>query len=436
MADNLTWPESYLTGKKGKIVSNGFAARATLAAGLDKFILTKRFTGAKWKPRYAGDILAFQTPDEKRTLSSKILADVVESLIGASYVVGGFAKAFVCIQTLLPLERWTPIPEANTTLFNVAPTDVPVNSLSTVESLIDYTFHKKVLLLEALTHASYKGPHAHCSYERLEFLGDSVLDYIISKRLYAHEPPLSHQKMHAIRTSMVNADFLTFCMLETTVQEEQTNPAKLQKEVHYRWLWQYLRAEYELAAARDVAIKQHNGVRQQIRKALEHDAKFPWQLLALTHAPKFLSDIVESIIGAVYIDSRGDVASCEGFVRRLGLLDSLQGILDRGVDCLHPKERLGHLAVDREVQYVMCTVDSEDGKKAKGKGLYGVQVSVGGVKIGGVVEGLRRLNAETVAAYKAVGILEGGTDVVMADGVNDVEMDGMEDGEDGGISPL
>jgi hypothetical protein len=104
MAVNLGWPESFLTGKKGKIVSNGFLARATLAAGLDQFIITKRFTGAKWAPTYTYDLLAQREATPKVQRSSKLLADVIESLIGASYVIGALDKAFLCIQTLLPLE--------------------------------------------------------------------------------------------------------------------------------------------------------------------------------------------------------------------------------------------------------------------------------------------------------------------------------------------
>ncbi|KAF2689197.1 P-loop containing nucleoside triphosphate hydrolase protein [Lentithecium fluviatile CBS 122367] len=444
MAEYPMKHESWLTGKKGKIVSNGFAARATIAAGLDKFILTKRFTGAKWAPRYMSDVLAQHGTDEKRTVSSKLLADVVESLIGASYVVGGFPKAFLCVQTLLPLENWTPIPEANTKLFNAVPADVSINSLSTVESLIGYTFTKKQFLLEALTHISYPDPSAHYSYERLEFLGDAVLDYIISKRLYAHTPELSHQKMHAIRSCMANAAFLAFRMFETTVQEELMIPATLQKQTHHRWLWQYLRLHYDLVKFRNEAARQHEGNREQILNAMQNEKKFPWHLLALNDAPKFLSDVVESVIGGIYVDSHGDIAACEGFVRRLGVLDCLQRILDDDVDCLHPKERLGHLAVNNAVQYVRVTDDKDlEGRQDGKKRMHRIQVEVGGEEVGGVVEGVKRLNAETRAAYLAVGILEqrgeGGdvgvdADVGVGVGVGgDVgEGDEEEDGEDGG----
>lgn len=203
MASNLKWPEGHLTGKKGRIVSNGFLARATMKAGLDKFVITKKFTGAKWSPRYAGDVLSQQPPEEKTMRSSKLLADIIESLIGASYVKGGLSDAFSCVQTLLSMEEWMPISEAHTILFNTAPNDFTPTNLTVLETLIEYTFTKKILLLEAVTHLSYNGPHANCSYERLEFLGDAVLDYIISKRLYAHMPPLGHPKSKYPQSSTV-----------------------------------------------------------------------------------------------------------------------------------------------------------------------------------------------------------------------------------------
>jgi dsRNA-specific ribonuclease len=200
MASNLKWPEGFLTAKKGKIVSNGYLARATMKAGLDKYIITKSFTGAKWAPRYAGDVLAQQSSGEKTIRSSKLLADVIESLIGASYVKGGFSDAILCVQTLLTMETWTPIPEANTILMNATSTEFMPTNLTVLEELIGYTFTKKLLLFEAVTHISYTGPNQYCSYERLEFLGDAVLDYIVSKRLYAHTPPLSHPTSKCSKT--------------------------------------------------------------------------------------------------------------------------------------------------------------------------------------------------------------------------------------------
>lgn len=280
--------------------------------------------------------------------------------------------------------------------------------LGIVEALVGHTFRKKMLLLEALTHASFQGANTqtHSSYERLEFLGDAVLDYIVSKRLYAHQSDLSHNKMHGVRSAMVNASFLAFRMFETTIPETTTSKTSLESEVQYRALWQFLRSgSIAINVKRDVARKQHELARERIVAAVDNDARFPWHLLALTDAPKFLSDIVESVIGAIYIDSQGDISCCEAFIRRLGILDCLERILRDGVDCLHPKERLGVLAVDSKVRYV-CVKDAER-QDNDSDGQYSCQVRVGEKDIGGVERGLKRLNAETIAAWNACLILEG-----------------------------
>jgi dsRNA-specific ribonuclease len=437
MAVNLRMPEGMLTGKKGRLVSNGYLARAALSAGLERFIFYKRFTGAKWKPRYVSQVLASGPPPAKQQKSSKVVADIIESMIGASYIVGGFPKAFACIQTLLPLEVWTPIPDANVVLYNAAPTQDTVTSLPIVEALTGHTFTKKALLLEALTHSSFHGVNVAMSYERSEFMGDAVLDYIVSKRLYAHKPELSHRTMHGIRTAMVNASFLTFRMLETTVTEDLTSKETLRSEGYQRALWQFIRSESpELIHCRDVALRQHADARVQISEALTHDGRFPWHLLSLTDPPKFLSDVVESVIGAIYIDTHGDISACEVFVRRLGILSILERILRDSVDCLHPKERLGHLAVEKDVKYV-C-VKGEQATTPEGKKLYRCQVKVGGKDVGGVVEGVKKLNAETIAAWRAVRVLENGgaDDVVttdsMEEGATEEEEDVFFDAEEGG----
>ncbi|KAL1606832.1 Dicer-like protein 2 [Paraconiothyrium brasiliense] len=403
-----------------KIVSNGFFARATLFAGLDRFIIRKRFTGAKWRPRYAADVLSAPYTSLNSTISSKSLADVIESLVGASYLIGGFPKAVACMQTLLPLEPWTPVPEANDILYNAVPADSVITGLAALETLVGYTFTRKMALLEALTHPSYKGPLENCSYERLEFLGDAVLDYIISRRLYAHVPELGHAKMHGIRTAMANAAFLAFRMFETTMAEERTMPPDMRKEVHYRCLWQFLRSDAAaLVVGRDAAIMQYDATKEAVRHALHHEGVFPWHILALTDSPKFLSDIVESAIGGIYVDSHGNIGACEVFVRKLGILDCLDRILRDGIDCLHPKERLGILAMEKDVQYLRVTAEGDKtGSGVKGK--YRCQVRVGGVDVGDVVEGVKRLNAETVAAWEACRILEAGKN----DGLDeDVEME-------------
>ncbi|KAF2803659.1 P-loop containing nucleoside triphosphate hydrolase protein [Mytilinidion resinicola] len=432
MASHLMWPEGYLTAEKGRTTSNGFLARATMQLGLERFIVTKGFTGSKWKPQYEADIISSQAEERvgKVERSSKLIADVIESLIGASYVVGGLPKALSCLCTLLPTEDWKPLEESQEVLFDAVPEEPSPRHLAVVDLITGYTFTKKHLMLEALTHPSFVGPAevASSSYQRLEFLGDAVLDYIIVDRLYAHSPELSHETMHSIRSAMVNAAFLAFMSFENTIAKEQANIAidlvtneRLPQEpsIVQRALWQYLRhSSPQTPQLQKAALERHMVSRDAILSALKEDRKYPWYLFARTEAEKFFSDVVESMIGAIYVDSHGDISACEGFIRNLGIMDCLERVLRDAVDCLHPKERLGHMAISDTVTY--RRVDTGDKER------YYCQVEVGGREIGGVVGGVKRLNAETEAAWWAVKILEEGEDTDMEGGVTVVESEGSE----------
>lgn len=57
-------------------------------------------------------------------------------------------------------------------------------NLAEVEKIIGYKFKNKKLLLTALTHSSYSNEHRVESNERLEFLGDAVIEFIITETLY------------------------------------------------------------------------------------------------------------------------------------------------------------------------------------------------------------------------------------------------------------
>lgn len=52
------------------------------------------------------------------------------------------------------------------------------------EQLIGYRFHQRAYLIQAFTHASYSYNTITDCYQRLEFLGDAVLDYVITRYLY------------------------------------------------------------------------------------------------------------------------------------------------------------------------------------------------------------------------------------------------------------
>ena len=75
------------------------------------------------------------------------------------------------------------------------------NSIETLEETLGYKFKDKKLIIEALTHKSHKQPYDN---ERLEFLGDAVLDLIVGEYLFFKFPKSNEGKLSKIRASLVN----------------------------------------------------------------------------------------------------------------------------------------------------------------------------------------------------------------------------------------
>lgn len=76
-----------------------------------------------------------------------------------------------------------------------------MDNLETLQEHLGYTFQNKELLIEALTHKSYKQPYNN---ERLEFLGDAVLDLIVGEYLYKKFRGYDEGKLSKMRASLVN----------------------------------------------------------------------------------------------------------------------------------------------------------------------------------------------------------------------------------------
>ena len=75
--------------------------------------------------------------------------------------------------------------------------------LEEYEALIGYRFRDRTLLETALTHSSYANEKKCRSYERLEFLGDSVLGFLTAEYLFSHFPPLPEGELTKTRASLV-----------------------------------------------------------------------------------------------------------------------------------------------------------------------------------------------------------------------------------------
>ena len=79
-------------------------------------------------------------------------------------------------------------------------------SIQELEDAIGYTFQDKKHLLTAMTHKSYvneKTIGRYESYERYEFLGDAILEFVVSKYLFIHYKNMPEGKLSKLRSSLV-----------------------------------------------------------------------------------------------------------------------------------------------------------------------------------------------------------------------------------------
>lgn len=76
-------------------------------------------------------------------------------------------------------------------------------NLEKLEQTIGYTFRNKELLKTALTHTSYANEHGCESNEKLEFLGDSILEFVSSDYIYQKYAKLKEGEMTKVRASVV-----------------------------------------------------------------------------------------------------------------------------------------------------------------------------------------------------------------------------------------
>ena len=75
--------------------------------------------------------------------------------------------------------------------------------LEILEKSIGHYFQDKELLKQALVHKSYAYENHVESNEKLEFLGDSILEFVSSKYLYTHFPKLTEGEMTKVRADIV-----------------------------------------------------------------------------------------------------------------------------------------------------------------------------------------------------------------------------------------
>lgn len=211
---------------------------------------------------------------------------------------------------------------------------------------IGYQFQNQNLLKQALTHSSFSNERRMsklANNERLEFLGDAVLELTSSEFLFEKYPNYPEGELTRLRASLVCEQTLAFCTRELE-------------------LGKYLL----LGKGEDLT-----GGRE--RKSI-------------------LSDALEAVIGAIYLD--GGLASAKEFIYRFILND-----IEKKQLFFDSKTILQELVQGRregELRYQLIDESGPDHDKK-----YVVQVLVG-QRVLGQGEGKTKKSAEQEAAYKAL----------------------------------
>ena len=106
------------------------------------------------------------------------------------------------------------------------------------EKEIEYTFANKNLLKTALTHTSYAYENNVESNEKLEFLGDSILEFLSSKYLFNHYRKLKEGEMTKVRATVVCEESLYKIAIQHNFSDflylgksESSNNAHLSKAI-------------------------------------------------------------------------------------------------------------------------------------------------------------------------------------------------------------
>lgn len=362
MAKHLYWHEGLLTRKAEPLSSNLELYRAALLLGLEKYIITRRASELVTGPPVMEQDLSNTEPSTK--ISSNVIADVVEALLGAAYAEGSWDKATKFLQILHPNLAWESPGYYTQALREDAEKrakdvkfNIDADALKLIERMIGYSFNNKLLLREAFTHPSSDSEN-EAGNGRLELLGDAVLDMAIAPKLYNHERQLSPGDMTLMNTTLVNRDLLGFLCFDRRIERvfKDVSPSTaragptITTRTEYVSLAEFLRHNSEEIAIKRLRVMERYGkLQERIHTALNHDEMYPWQELTLLDVPKTYCDLFESLLGAIFVDSNGSWEACSHYLDNMGLsryLDRLLG--EEGVDLGHPKSILQEMVVRKD----------------------------------------------------------------------------------------
>ncbi|KAJ6047173.1 hypothetical protein N7499_003138 [Penicillium canescens] len=200
--------------------------------------------------------------------------------------------------------------------------------------------------------------------------------------------------MTELRAALVNADFLAFLCMELTLTEsccykpnsikEDCKPHTLSKSTS---LWMFMRHN-----APEILKCQAS----RSERGVENDVSYPWAALAQLAPPKFYSDLIESTIGAIFIDSGGRIDACEQFLERIHLIAYLERFVGQAILIGHPKNALDRILGTRRSYFEFARTDD---------GLYNISVWLEGGNIASINGCLTKNEAVVRGADAAMAFL-------------------------------
>ncbi|EYC01886.1 hypothetical protein Y032_0103g3522 [Ancylostoma ceylanicum] len=240
-------------------------------------------------------------------ISDKSIADAIEALIGAHLLTLGPRPTLKVMKWLglkvltdevaaiEPLLEFVNTPECPDMAQRLLKDMWQQFNFSLLEDKIGYRFNNKAYLLQAFTHASYFKNRITGCYQRLEFLGDAVLDYMITRYLFEDERQYSPGVLTDLRSALVNNTI--FASLAVKYDFHKHFIAMCPGLHHMIEKFVKLCSERNFFDANFNSEMYMVTTEEEIDEGQEEDIE----------VPKAMSDIFESVAGAVYLDANRDL---------------------------------------------------------------------------------------------------------------------------------
>ncbi|KAF8061657.1 hypothetical protein FPV67DRAFT_1704520 [Lyophyllum atratum] len=268
--------EGQLSILRQSAISNRFLLGRAKDIGLETYVTSEHRSVHKW--RYVEDAEKSLDPSADRsTIRSyprRSLQDCMEALLGASFVSGGIPMA-LHTGTALGLSFGGAVPWS--LRYSRNPVASPVSSLfAGLEESLGYTFHRSELLVEAVTHPSFCLSSGGASYQRLELLGDALLDLVVLRYLYDKFPQATSYQLALPKTKAICASALASVAV---------------RRLGLHKIMLVNRLDLTEAINAYVPLLQASTGEEIVQRGWKYDP------------PKALSDVFESVMGAVLVDS-------------------------------------------------------------------------------------------------------------------------------------